>query len=128
MPHQQEEGGLLAAGLHSNIHDMEWTLTQYDAATQNPHTIDRLPNPYPYYKGGFTLDICWAERGSPSLFDLKNIQAQRMGWVNENNFSRKKSRGPTSSLARASRSMAARCLSTRARPALRAILGIREDL
>jgi hypothetical protein len=65
---------------------MEWTLTQYDAATQNPHTIDRLRNPYPYYKGGFTLDICWAERGSQSLFDLKNIQAQRMGWVNGNNF------------------------------------------
>jgi hypothetical protein len=80
------ERGLFAAGWHSNIHDMEWTLTQYDAVTQSPHTIDRLPKPYSYYKGGFTLDICWAERGSLSLFDLQNIQAQRMGWINENNF------------------------------------------
>jgi hypothetical protein len=80
------ERRLVAAGWHSNIHDIEWTLTQYDAATQNHHTGDYLPNPYPYYKSGFALDICWAERGSSRLFDLKKIQAHGMGWVSENNF------------------------------------------
>jgi len=56
------ERALFAAGWHSNIHDMAWTLTQYDAAAQSSHAIDRLPNPYPYYDGRFTLDICWKER------------------------------------------------------------------
>lgn len=84
------ERRLLAAGWRSNIHDMEWTLNhdvagQDNAAALN-HTVDRLPNPYPYYKGGFTLDIRWAERASSRLFDLKNIQAQAMGWVSENTF------------------------------------------
>ncbi len=82
---------ILAAAWHpniydSNIHDIAWTLTQYDAATQNHDTVDHLPNPYPYYKGGFTLDIRWAERGSQRLFGLKDIQAYNMGWVSENNF------------------------------------------
>jgi hypothetical protein len=77
---------LLAAGWQSNIHDIEWTLTQYDAAALSLHTVDRLPNPYPYYKGGFTLDICWAERGSRILSGLKDIQAHNMGWVKENSF------------------------------------------
>jgi hypothetical protein len=80
------ERALFAAGWHSNIHDMEWALQQYDAVTRSPRTIEHLPSPYPYYEGKFTLNICWAERGSSSLFDLRNIQAQRMGWVNENNF------------------------------------------
>jgi hypothetical protein len=80
------EKGLLAAGWRFNIHDMTWTLAHYDVVTQNHQTVDHLPNPYPYYKGGFTLDICWAERGSSRLFDLKNIQAHNMGWVSENNF------------------------------------------
>jgi hypothetical protein len=80
------ERGLLAAGWHSNIHDMEWALTRDDAAAQNDRTIDHLRNPYPYYKGESALDICWAERGSPRLFDLKSIQAHGMGWVSENNF------------------------------------------
>jgi hypothetical protein len=73
------EKELLAAGWHSNIHGMEWSLTNNHAATY-PYYI------YPYYKGGFTLDICWSERGSPRLFDLKNIQAQSMGWISANNF------------------------------------------
>jgi len=80
------EKRLLSAGWHSNIHDMEWTLTQYDAVALSLRTVDRLPNPYPYYKDGFTLDICWAERGSRILFYLKNIQAHDMGWIKENNF------------------------------------------
>jgi hypothetical protein len=80
------EKALLAAGWQSNIHDIAWTLTRYDAAALSLLTVDRLPSPYPYYKGGFTLDICWAERGSRSLFDLKNIQADDIGWVKENNF------------------------------------------
>jgi hypothetical protein len=80
------ERGLLAAGWHSNIHDMEWALTRNDAAAPNDRTVGHLPNPYPYYKGGSALDICWTERGSPRLFDLKNIQAHGMGWVSENTF------------------------------------------
>jgi len=80
------EKGLLAAGWRPNIHDMAWTLAQYDAAPQNQQTVDHLPIPYPYYKGGFTLDIRWAERGSQRLFGLKDIQAHSMGWVSESNF------------------------------------------
>lgn len=78
------ETGLFAAGWHFNIHDMEWTLTNYyDAVTRNFHTVDYIPNPYPYYKGGLALEIRWAERDSQRLLDLKNIQAHGMG---ENNF------------------------------------------
>jgi hypothetical protein len=80
------ESGISAAGWHSNIHDMKWTLTGYDAAAPNHQTVDRLPDPYPYYKDGFALDIRWAERGSSRLFDLKQIQALGMGWTSENNF------------------------------------------
>src|SRR5438046_3070041 len=36
--------------------------------------------------GGNALDICWAERGSPRLFGLKDMQALGMGWISENNF------------------------------------------
>jgi hypothetical protein len=50
------------------------------------HSIDRLPNPYRYYKGGFTLDICRAERGYRILSGLKNIQAHDMGRVKESSF------------------------------------------
>jgi hypothetical protein len=80
------EKGLLAAGWRSNIHDMAWTLTHDDVAPQNQQTVDHLPIPYPYYEGGLTLDIRWAERGSQRLFGLKDIQAYSMGWVSENNF------------------------------------------
>jgi hypothetical protein len=84
------ERALLAADWHSNIHDMEWSLTNNSAAAQN-RAMGRPPNQYPdyiypYYKGAFTLYIAWAERGSTRLFDLKNIQAHSMGWINENNF------------------------------------------
>jgi hypothetical protein len=48
------ESGISAAGWHSNIHDMKWTLTGYDAAAPNHQTVDRLPDPYPYYKDGGT--------------------------------------------------------------------------
>jgi hypothetical protein len=76
------EKGLLAAGWHSNIHDMEWTLTSFDPK----HTVDYLPSLYGYYKGGLALEIRWAERASQRLFDLKDIQAHGMGWISENNF------------------------------------------
>jgi hypothetical protein len=74
------EKQLVAAGWHSNIHDMAWALEQYEGA------IDRAASPYPYYQGSFELNMCWAERGSSSLFNFRNIRAQRMGWIEENNF------------------------------------------
>ena len=82
--------GLLAAGWQYNIHGMEWSLTNNSAVAQD-RTTDRPPNQYPdyiypYYKGGLTLDIAWAERGSTSLFHLKNIQAPGMGLISGNNF------------------------------------------
>jgi hypothetical protein len=79
---------LRAAGWRPNVnvHDIASTLTQYDDAALSLHTVDRLPNPSPYLKGGFMLDMRWAERGSRSLFDLTNIQAHDMGWIKENNF------------------------------------------
>jgi hypothetical protein len=80
------ERNIFVAGWRSNIHDMEWALTGYDATAPNRGTVDHLRNPYPYYKDGFALDIRWAERGASRLFGLKEIQAVGMGWTSENNF------------------------------------------
>jgi hypothetical protein len=84
------EKALLAAGWHSNIHDMAWSLTNNSAVAQDRPT-GRPANQYPdsinpYYKGGFALDIGWAQRGETRLFHLENTQAHNIGWINENNF------------------------------------------